>query len=159
MSQPLQTITAKVHFQIKDMIVNECARLNTTESAFLNYYLDKSIRQEKELAQVKQDNHRLRNVLEEEKLLNADIKLIENSKSSKRKETEQILESNEAILASLYTQHGNKPIAGVLFKEAGFRTSHFTQYETAAGEKSSIYWQYDYGFKNLGNNQFTIIKR
>ena len=159
MSQPLQTVTAKVHFQIKDMIVNECARLGMTESGFLNYYLDKSIRQTKELGDYQKKNQQLTDLLEKEKVANEAIKVSQNSKTPNRKQVEQILDANEGILAALYTQYGNKPIAAVLFKEAGFKSSHFTQYETTPGEKASIYWQYDYGFKNLGNNQLLILKR
>lgn len=159
MSQPLQTVTAKVHFQIKDMIVNECARLGMTESGFLNYYLDKSIRQAKDLNDYLKKTQQLSDLLEKEKAVNESIKLTESNKTSNRKQVEQILDANEGILAALYTQHGNKPIAAALFKDAGFKSTHFTQYETIAGEKTTIYWQYDYGFKNLGNNQLLIVKR
>lgn len=159
MSQPLQTVTAKVHFQIKDMIVNECARLGMTESGFLNYYLDKSIRQANDLHDYQKKNQQLTSLLEKEKATNESIKLSDRNKTSNRKQVEQILEANEGILAALYTQHGNKPVAAMLLKEAGFKTSYFTEYQTVSGEKMTIYWQYDYGFKNLGNNQLLIVKR
>lgn len=157
--QRLQTIAAKVNFEIKDMIVDQCTKLGMNESQFLNYYLEKAVRQEKELNGSQREAKQLQELLNQEKAVTVRIKTIESNKSTKRREVEQALENNDTILSTLHQQHGEKPIVLKVFQEAGFKFSYFTQYETIQGQKASIYWLYNYGFKNLGNNEFLINKR
>jgi hypothetical protein len=156
MSNRLQTITAKVHFEIKEMVAKGCKLTLMNESQYLNYYLEKAMRMESEIETLSQENAQITSKLTSETALNKEIKESESAKTLAQKEVEIILNKNEAILRDLFKQHAGNKLSGDLIIKNSLKTAYFTHYRLINNE--TVYCIYNYGFKKLKDNQFIIVK-
>lgn len=156
-TMPLQAVSAKVHWKIKELLVEAAEKASLTLSEYLSMLINQVLQDKAESAKLQRELELLKQKLAAEEAKNDALKKSDEAKSLRQKEVEVLLERNNQILGMLHQRYGDKPISKELMTKEGFDFNYLTQY--VPNGKLLVVRCYNYAyFSNDNQKTFQIVK-